>query len=512
MKIEEIREEIELFEEEVAREAYANRIGLKDDLNIAEIFEKYKKIFEKENIILIENKVKNTKDRLERRIYEHILYYLINGYLDLKVAKIQDEVETYEAKAFVKYKGKKINFRHLGVMIVNEKDKKIRDEMADLDVNIKKKLNSYYKTLLENDYRMLKNLQFKNYQHFYELVKEIDYKDLEKVLKKFLIDTDERFEKLMENLMKEINLDLKNTRNYDAAYYFQGKQFDKYFPKEKLMEVFSKTLLNLGFDIKNQKNIELDIEDRPKKVARAFCYPIKVPGEVKLVIKPHGGHDDYESILHESGHAEHYGNTNGKLPFELKMLGGNHSVSETYAFLFGFLLMNKEWLRYYIKMDEKTIDKFYRMSEGYKLFMFRRYCGKLIYELKLHNKDLRKINDKFEETNQKYKDMGECYKDILSKATKTIYNKKNYLVDVDDGFYSADYLRAWIMEAQLRSRLKEKFGSKWFLRKETGDSLRKLYSYGDSRKIDEIAKEIGYDWLKVKYLFDEFDEFLDKYS
>ena len=168
MKIEEIREEIELFEEEVAREAYANRIGLKDDWNIAEIFEKYKKIFEKENIILIENKVKNTKDRLERRIYEHILYYLINGYLDLKVAKIQDEVETYEAKAFVKYKGKKINFRHLGVMIVNEKDKKIRDEMADLDVNIKKKLNSYYKTLLENDYRMLKNLQFKNYQHFYQ--------------------------------------------------------------------------------------------------------------------------------------------------------------------------------------------------------------------------------------------------------------------------------------------------------------------------------------------------------
>ena len=104
------------------------------------------------------------------------------------------------------------------------------------------------------------------------------------------------------------------------------------------------------------------------------------------------------------------------------MLGGNHSVSETYAFLFGFLLMNKEWLRYYIKMDEKNIDKFYRLSEGYKLFMFRRYCGKLIYELKLHNKDLRKINDKFEETNQKYKDMGECYKDILSNRETKYYS------------------------------------------------------------------------------------------
>ena len=76
-----------------------------------------------------------------------------------------------------------------------------------------------------------------------------------------------------------------------------------------------------------------DIESRPNKSPRAFCAPVRVPGEVYLVIAPVGGRDDYATLFHEGGHTEHSASVAPELPFEFRCLGDN-SISETYAFLF----------------------------------------------------------------------------------------------------------------------------------------------------------------------------------
>ena len=49
---------------------------------------------------------------------------------------------------------------------------------------------------------------------------------------------------------------------------------------------------------------------------------------------------------------------------------------------------------------------------------------------------------------------------------------------MDDGFYSADYLRAWIRAAQVRAYLREAIGEDWWRRPETGDFLRELFVAG----------------------------------
>ena len=49
---------------------------------------------------------------------------------------------------------------------------------------------------------------------------------------------------------------------------------------------------------------------------------------------------------------------------------------------------------------------------------------------------------------------------------------------MDDGFYSADYLRAWIRSAQLRAHLREKVGPQWWEMAETGELLRGLFFEG----------------------------------
>jgi hypothetical protein len=74
---------------------------------------------------------------------------------------------------------------------------------------------------------------------------------------------------------------------------------------------------------------------------------------------------------------------------------------------------------------------------------------------------------------------------------------------MDAGFYSADYLRAWIRSAQLREYLVRDAGSDWWRSTETGDRLRALFSEGTKPTSEEIAARIGFDPLDAEPLVSE---------
>jgi hypothetical protein len=74
---------------------------------------------------------------------------------------------------------------------------------------------------------------------------------------------------------------------------------------------------------------------------------------------------------------------------------------------------------------------------------------------------------------------------------------------MDAGFYSADYLRAWIRSAQLRGYLVQEVGRDWWRSTETGDRLRELFSEGTRPASEEIAARIGFDPLDTRPLVSE---------
>jgi hypothetical protein len=74
---------------------------------------------------------------------------------------------------------------------------------------------------------------------------------------------------------------------------------------------------------------------------------------------------------------------------------------------------------------------------------------------------------------------------------------------MDGGFYSADYLRAWIRSAQLRAHLRDEIGEDWWQRRETGRFLRELFREGTRPSSEEIAGRIGFDPLDTEPLLEE---------
>ena len=74
---------------------------------------------------------------------------------------------------------------------------------------------------------------------------------------------------------------------------------------------------------------------------------------------------------------------------------------------------------------------------------------------------------------------------------------------MDSGFYSADYLRAWIRSAQLRTTLVEEIGEDWWRSEETGDLLRGLFHEGTRPRSEEVAERLGFDPLDTRPLLAE---------
>jgi hypothetical protein len=76
---------------------------------------------------------------------------------------------------------------------------------------------------------------------------------------------------------------------------------------------------------------------------------------------------------------------------------------------------------------------------------------------------------------------------------------------MDAGFYSADYLRAWIRAAQLRAYLEREVGDDWWRNGETGDRLRALFFEGTRPSSEEIAGRLGFEPLDMAPLVSELN-------
>jgi hypothetical protein len=218
---------------------------------------------------------------------------------------------------------------------------------------------------------------------------------------------------------------------------------------------------------------------------------VLVPEEVYLVIKPQGGNDDYDSFFHEAGHATHYSRISPAVPWTLRHLGDT-DITETYAFLFHYLVHNPRWLRDVMGLPLSAAEEFRHFVLFKKTWFLRRYAAKLHYELTLHGGDP--------------SETCEAYAPTLAQAMQVHIASENSLADVDDGFYVAQYLRAWIFEAMLRRFLETELGETWWASRETGWFLREWWWRGQKLPLSGLAGEIGYEGLDARPLIGELLE------
>ncbi len=239
----------------------------------------------------------------------------------------------------------------------------------------------------------------------------------------------------------------------------------------------------MGVDATAGGRVRYDVGDRPGKRARAFCAPVRVPDEVYLVLRPQGGAGDWRALLHELGHALHFGYTRADLPFEARW-AGDASVTEAFAMLFDHLLHDGGWLLRSTELGRARVAEFRRSMAFEELHYLRRYAAKLRYELELYAALGAERVD--------WSTVDDAYVEILGAATRMRYQRADAVVDVDPRFYAARYLRAWQLQAVLSESLRERFDDDWWRNPRAGPALvDELWGDGQREGAEALAARVA---------------------
>jgi len=484
MDTSQIERDYEEFVKEVLNEYYENWAGLREELNISQIFVKYGQLFTPDNMVA----VKRTREASagdEYRRFNRLFGSLVDTYLERQVSELTDRAATLETQTTVTIDGKPVPYRSTQPMVMNEDDRTRRGSIQILAENAVETFNPILEERLTRLHEAARTQGYPDYLSLYSEMKSIDYEKLSNELKGHLKTTDSLYVEQLKSALESIGVELKDASRHDILYLYRGKRFDANFPKGGAVTVLRKTLSEMDLQLEKYPNVLLDLEERPKKDPRAACFPLDVPKKIVLGAMPIGGRYDYETILHEAGHALHHANTPVELPFVFRV-SDEKSLTETYSSLFENLMLSKKWLQRTVGIDDpKELLDFAYFS---KLYITRLYTVKLEYELRLHKEGIQAKR--------------ELYQELHERTLKVRFNPVNYLISVDDGFYCAEYLRSWIAEAQLRKYLVDEFGDEWFANPGSGSLLKELWKEGSRITVEEMVEKLG-QTLSSKFLYDE---------
>jgi hypothetical protein len=467
-----------------------------DPIDIASTYKGHESLFSPETAKAVHRLEELTSDPERKLALSYFHVYLASEVVGRVVAPLNDKVANLESEAtFVGPNGVEHPYRELERLTANERDHQTRVALYEAATPVVKKLNELLLRKEALTQSTLVSLGYKSYSALGEQIRQVDLEALAGVANSVLDSTDGLYRAAMDaELRAELGLPLTEARRADISRFNRSADLDSHFPGDKMIDRLHATLMGLGIDLAKQKNIRVDDAPLPKKNARAVCFNIVVPDDIRLSLKPLGGVTDYKALFHEAGHAEHYANTRTPV-FEFQQLGDS-APTEAYAFVLESLLENPLWLSERVGLGGKQLDGYVRGAAIKKLYILRRYAGKLLYEIAWHSGG---------------KDPAKLYQAALVRAYAFPVSDRDaerYLVDHDDFFYAADYFRAWFLAAQIQEHLVSRFGDHWWNSADAGKYLAELWSYGNRLSVDEIARKLGDPGLRTEPLLSHFQAVL----
>jgi hypothetical protein len=472
-----------LFER--SEESRAVRVGEKEQSEQAAIVARYADLFSRPQLDALRAEERDA-DGSERERLARLALTCEAGIVVAELAEREDALENAVLAARVEWRGEELPLRSAQAKLAVLDDYTERDELGELQRAVSAGFNDERRELLAAREALEADLsgEFDPVRRS-EAEKRIELDSLLAVLETVSRETTAAWQGLrsrwFDRLLGADRDDIPTSSH--TAYMRRLSPLAETYTKERSVPVCVATLERLGFDLEQIPGIRLDLDDRPQKSPRACVIASDPPRIVHLITRALGGLHDYQAFLHEAGHALHYAGCDPSLPYTFRRLSRDHALTEIYSYIVEAVSREPGWHAEHFGLpdDEARINA--ESTTFLEALLFRRYTAKLGFELDFWRR--------FE------RDGGTAdgYEERLTSATGIRFPASQYLSDMDAGFYSADYLRAWIRSAQLQAHLRTEVGEDWWRRIETGERLRDLFREGTRPTSEEVAERIGFDPL-----------------
>jgi len=477
-----------------SEEGRAVRVGEKEVSERAEIVSRYRDLFSREQVDALHAAEEAAPEGDERERLYRLRKTCEAGVVSAEMAEREDALENAVLAARVEFKGEQLPLRSAQAKLAVLADYSEREDLGQVTADRSAEFNADRLEVLqageelESEISGQPDMVARN-----EEEKGVSLHELEAALAQasdlstaaYVLLRDRWFERLLGPEREQV------PSSYHVAYLRRLSPLESTYTKERAVEICMDTVKRLGFDLENEPNIRLDLDDRPQKSPRACVIPSDPPSVVHLITRAQGGLHDYQAFLHEAGHALHYAGCDPNLPYTFRNISRDHALTEIYSYILEAITREPEWHAHYFGLSDDEAVQNAEATTFLEAVLYRRYTAKLQFELDFWGR--------FNE------DGGapDGYEERLTEATGVRYRADGYLADMDAGFYSADYLRAWIRSAQLRDYLVREIGEDWWRNAATGERLRALFAEGTRPSSEEIAARLGYQPLDIGPLLRE---------
>jgi hypothetical protein len=484
LSVERLRRDGELFMEELSREYYLAHSGQKASAELQPVYRKYAAILGPDALTMALELFRGTPpDSEEHRSLRLLTDWLAESQSARALAPLDEREINWEGTAVVRLAdGRQIEYQRVAIELGNIADIQERHTIdAARATLVASELAPMRRERFQRERDITEDLGLAaNYNSAFELLSGIDVHALRDECDAFLRDTQPIWDDVLpEFLRTRLGMTRAEATRADALALFRAKEFDRFFPSSSMESSIRKQVRDMGIDAAAAGRVIFDTGDREGKRSRAFCAPVRIPNEVYLVMRPHGGQTDWNTFLHELGHALHFAYMQPDLPFEYRWLGDN-SITEGYAMLFDHLMQDVGWLKRYTELNPANLRTFLRAVGFEELHFLRRYAAKLGYEVELYGGRV------------SWDSLPDLYTERLTTATGFRYSPADAFVDIDPRFYAARYLRAWQLQALLSETLVERFDADWWRNPRAGPWIcSALFGEGQRELAGEQAQRVS---------------------
>jgi hypothetical protein len=481
-----------LFER--SEEGRAVRVGEKEVSERAEIVRRYSDLFTRQQLETLREAEEIATEGEDRERLYRLRKTCEAGLIAAALAEREDALENAVLAARVEFRGEELPLRSAQARLAVLPDYGERDELGNLSADVSATFNDRRLEVIRAGEELEAEISgIADPVARADDEKGISLRELEGALAQASEAADDVYSRLrqrwFERLLGSEREDVPSS--FHVAYMRRLSPLERIYTKEQAVPVCLDTLARLGFDLEAEPNIKLDLDDRPQKSPRACVIPSDPPKVVHLITRAQGGLHDYQAFLHEAGHALHYAGCDPALPYTFRNISRDHALTEIYSYIIEAISRQAGWHARHFGLSDEEAATNAEATVFMEALLFRRYVAKLQFELDFWSRFAQ--------------DGGtdEGYADRLTMATGARYRADGFLADMDAGFYSADYLRAWIRAAQLRSYLDGELEGEWWESLETGERLRALFAEGTRPSSEEIAGRIGFEPLDTRPLLAE---------
>ncbi|MGH7668498.1 MAG: hypothetical protein ACRENQ_03310 [Gemmatimonadaceae bacterium] len=484
LSIDRLRREGQAFTEAISREYYLAHAGLKATAELTPLYERYGEVMSEESLALVHEAFRAARPESEEyRRLRHLLDWQVESQSSRELASLDEREIAWESDAMISLPGGgAVPFQRASIDLANSTDRAERLALDQARARlVQAELGPMRLERFQREREITEQLKLADgYNATFDLLAGFPLLELRAECERFLHDTQAVWDEVFPEFVKrELGIAPSEATRADALALMRARMFDAGFPWDTMESRILGQVREMGIVPDADGRVILDTGNREGKRARAFCSPVRVPEEVYLVLRPHGGQNDWNTFLHELGHALHFAYMQPDLPFEYRWLGDN-SITEGYAMLFDHRLQDRRWLARYASLPAAEIQPFLRSAGFEELQLLRRYCAKLIYETHLYGGDVG------------WSALPDLYVQLLTDATGFRYHPADAFVDVDPRYYAARYLRAWQLQALINETLTERFNEDWWRNPSAGPWIvNELFAPGQREMAHEQAARVS---------------------